>query len=195
MARRRRRRKKRVDSRPKDVGVRVDKLESMKKVRGWQTPDLDWENTVSRNLDGLIDEMKKGYDIDEETTKILARTVMKRVKLYQEIAELTGVSMIQGESLWAIQYEYIFQRQLFAQDTTKEESIRDLNVHNLKYIIEQNYNRRGNSDFEGLKLEEYEGTDLGEFTLTEDKSILEKEYLKKLEERVRVLQEDLGKEG
>lgn len=55
---RRRRRKKRRDKRTKDTGVRVKKLEQMKKVKGWQTPDLDWENTVSRNLDGLIDEMK-----------------------------------------------------------------------------------------------------------------------------------------
>lgn len=189
---RRRRRKKRRDKRTKDTGVRVKKLEQMKKVKGWQTPDLDWENTVSRNLDGLIDEMKKGYNIDEETTKVLTKTVMKRVKLYQEIAELTGVNMIQGESLWAIQYEYIFQRQLFAQDTTKEESIRDLNVHNLKYIIEQNYNRRGNPDFEELKLKEFKGTDLEDFTLTGDKGLLEKEYLNQLEQRVQLLRKEMG---
>ena len=189
---RRRRRKNRRKQGSKDTGVRVKKLEQMKKVKGWQTPDLDWENTVSRNLDGLIDEMKKGYNIDEETTKVLTKTVMKRVKLYQEIAELTGVNMIQGESLWAIQYEYIFQRQLFAQDTKKEESIRDLNVHNLKYVIEQSYNRRGNPDFEELKLKEFKGTDLEDFTLTGDKGLLEKEYLNQLEQRVQLLRKEMG---
>lgn len=178
---------------PKGNDIRLTKQEQIKKIKGWRTPVTNWESQVAKNLDKLIKEIKKGYDIDEDTVGTIAKNVLKRVKLYQEIAELTSVPLTMGEATWAIQYEYIYQRQLFQQDTLTEEARRDINVHNLKYLIEQTYNRNGNVPFEDLKQLTYDKTELGNITSTEDKALLEDEYTHLLEVAVNDLKKELKK--
>lgn len=167
--------------------VRVNKYETIKKIKGYSVPVTDWEDVVSSNLDKLIKEMKKGYDVDEDTVAVMTTNVMKRVKLYQEVASLTGVPLTRGEATWAIQYEMIYQRQLFGQDTLTEEALRDINVHNLKYIIEQTYNRNGNPHFEELKQRVYDTTDVTLLPSTEDKALLQDVYTIILEEEIKQL--------
>lgn len=177
--------------RAKGEGGRDVKHKHIEKISGNKKPARDWEGQVSKNLDKLVNEIKKGYNIDEDTTGELTTNVLKRVKLYQEVAELTGIPLTVGEAIWAIQYEYTYQRQLFKQDTTKEESLRDVNVHNLKYIIEQLYNRRGNPDMETLKQRIYDTTDVEKIPTTDDKAVLEGVYTQLLEESVNAIREEL----
>lgn len=177
--------KKQGNADKKSLDVRVTKQGTIKKMNGWRIPDKDWEQRVSGSIDNLIKEIKKGNDIGEEETAVLTDNVLKRVKLYQEVAELTGVPLTRGEVSWAIQYEFIYQRNLYKQDTTTEEAIRDINVHNLKYIIEQLYSRHGNPNFEGLKKQVYDETNIKNIPLTGDTKELQGIYTEILESEVR----------
>lgn len=180
----------------KSIDVRSTKKDTIKKMNGWRIPDKDWEQRVSGSVDKLIKEIKKGYDIGEEETAVLTDNVLKRVSLYQEVAELTGVPLTRGEVSWAIQYEFIYQRNLYKQDTTTEEATRDVNVHNLKYIIEQLYNRYGNPNFEGLKQQVYDETDIESIPLTGDTKELQGVYTTILErevEKIKGLHEEVQK--
>ena len=181
--------KKKGNESKKSLDVRVTKQGTIKKMNGWRIPDRDWEQRVSGSIDNLIKEIKKGNDIGEEETSVLTDNVLKRVKLYQEVAELTGVPLTRGEVSWAIQYEFIYQRNLYKQDTTTEEAIRDINVHNLKYIIEQLYSRHGNPNFEGLKQQVYDETGIKSIPLTCDTKELQEVYTSILEREVEKVKE------
>lgn len=187
-------RKQNQQSKSKSPDVRETKHDTIKQMNGWRIKDTDWEQRVSSNIDKLIKEMKRGYKIDEETTSVLTETVIKRVGIYQEIAELTGVPLTRGEAMWAIQYEFIFQRQLFKQDTLTVEARRDVNVHNLKYIIEQTYNRHGNPTMEELKQKVYDETEVTSIPETDDKAELEKVYTEILIEEYDRLKDTLAQE-
>lgn len=186
---------KQAHSEAKSLDVRVTKQVTIKQMKGWRLPDKDWEQRVSGSLDKLIKEIKRGYKISEEETSILADNVLKRVAIYQEIAELTGVPLTRGEVMWAIQYEFIYQRNLYKQDTLTEEARRDVNVHNLKYLIEQTYSRNGNPNFEGLKRKLYDETDVTAIPETADKKVLQGVYTTILKDKVAVLREVLESKG
>lgn len=195
----RKRQEKKESKKGTENNVRETKQDMIKNtIKGWRKKDTNWESRVSESIDKLIKEIKKdsGYEgeLDEDTIASLSKNVMKRVAIYQEIAELTGVPIIRGEALWAIQYEFIYQKELFKQDTLTEEALRDINVHNLKYIIEQTYDRHGNPYMEELKKQVYDNTDVSRIPLTESKVELEEVYTEILEEEFEKLKEILSKE-
>lgn len=195
----RKRQQKKESKKGTENNVRETKQDMIKNtIKGWRKKDTNWESRVSESIDKLIKEIKKGSgyegELDEDTIASLSKNVMKRVAIYQEIAELTGVPIIRGEALWAIQYEFIYQKELFKQDTLTEEALRDINVHNLKYIIEQTYDRHGNPYMEELKKQVYDNTDVSRIPLTESKVELEEVYTEILEEEFEKLKEILSKE-
>lgn len=195
----RKRQEKKESKKGTENNVRETKQDMIKNtIKGWRKKDTNWESRVSESIDKLIKEIKKGSgyegELDEDTIASLSKNVMKRVAIYQEIAELTGVPIIRGEALWAIQYEFIYQKELFKQDTLTEEALRDINVHNLKYIIEQTYDRHGNPYMEELKKQVYDNTDVSRIPLTESKVELEEVYTEILEEEFEKLKEILSKE-
>ena len=195
----RKRQEKKESKKGTENNVRETKHDMIKNtIKGWRKKDTNWESRVSESIDKLIKEIKKGSgyegELDEDTIASLSKNVMKRVAIYQEIAELTGVPIIRGEALWAIQYEFIYQKELFKQDTLTEEALRDINVHNLKYIIEQTYDRHGNPYMEELKKQVYDNTDVSRIPLTESKVELEEVYTEILEEEFEKLKEILRKE-
>ena len=195
----RKRQEKKESKKGTENNVRETKQDMIKNtIKGWRKKDTNWESRVSESIDKLIKEIKKGSgyegELDEDTIASLSKNVMKRVAIYQEIAELTGVPIIRGEALWAIQYEFIYQKELFKQDTLTEEALRDINVHNLKYIIEQTYDRHGNPYMEELKKQVYDNTDVSRIPLTESKVELEEVYTEILEEEFEKLKEILRKE-
>lgn len=166
----------------KDGGVRATKQVTIRQMKGHVTPVKNWDNEVAKNMDKFIAEVQKGYEVDEEMVGVLTSSILKRVGIYQKVAELTGVPLTRGEATWAIQYEYIFQRQLLGQNMEEEASRRDVQVHNIKYIIEQVYNRYGYGDFEEVKQGEYDTVDVSRIPSTNDKKELEGIYLTLLEE-------------
>ena len=166
----------------KDGGVRTTKQVTIRQMKGHVTPVKNWDNEVAKNMDKFIAEVQNGYEVDEEMVGVLTSSILKRVGIYQKVAELTGVPLTRGEATWAIQYEYIFQRQLLGQNMEEEASRRDVQVHNIKYIIEQVYNRYGYGDFEEVKQGEYDTVDVSRIPSTNDKKELEGIYLTLLEE-------------
>lgn len=166
----------------KDGGVRATKQVTIRQMKGHVTPVKNWDNEVAKNMDKFIAEVQKGYEVDDEMVGVLTSSILKRVGIYQKVAELTGVPLTRGEATWAIQYEYIFQRQLLGQNMEEEASRRDVQVHNIKYIIEQVYNRYGYGDFEEVKQGEYDTVDVSRIPSTNDKKELEGIYLTLLEE-------------
>ena len=176
----------------KEKDIRKQKMIDKRKLKNWNQPEKDWTKLALENQEKVWEMSKKdvllGGSVQDKARA--SEIYFERIKAYQEVAQLLGLTLNKGECLWAIQTEVAFNKQLYKGELADVDS-RDLLVWSHIYFIELVYDRYGYASFSQLKLDNYKN--VGEDRTFTSYLEAEEYYLDKLKgyvtELTRVVQE------